>query len=64
VRNNARDPRLPDEIRAYNGTITVGVREAARTYRDANGAEEWLIAQAREQGHGGVLDAFRGQSRT
>ena len=60
VRNGARDPRLPAELRVYNGVISSTVGGARRIIRDTAGVEEWLIAQAREQGQGAALDALRG----
>lgn len=61
VRNNARDPRLPSELRVYNGVISATVGGARRITRDGAGVEDWLIAQAREQGQGEALDALRGR---
>lgn len=62
VRNNARDPRLPSELRVYNGVISAAVGGARQITRDGAGVEDWLIAQAREQGQGEALDALRGRS--
>lgn len=61
VRNNARDPRLPTELRVYNGVLSATVGAARRVTRDGAGVEDWLIAQAREQGQGEALDALRGR---
>lgn len=60
VRNSARDPQLPAEVRVYNGVISSTIGGARRITRDTAGVEDWLLAQAREQGHGAALDALRG----
>lgn len=64
VRNAPRDPRLPEELRVYNGVITARRAGAQQITRDGARIEDWLQGQARELGQGAVLDALRGGEPT
>jgi len=56
VMNHAKDPKLPDQIRAYDSVLTVN--EAGRQtayYKDVNRVEDWLLDQARAHGYGELI---------
>lgn len=60
VANAGQDRRLPEQVRVYNGTVTLVRRGVTRSYADSNGVENWLIQQANQQGYEEAIRRFRG----
>lgn len=57
VRNPAKALDLPTEFLVFRGTLTERPGPQARYLRDTAGIEEFLLAEARRQGFGELLDA-------
>jgi hypothetical protein len=51
--------RQGEQVRAFDATIMLSRDGATQFLRDDRGLEDLLAGQARELGHGDMLDAFR-----
>ena len=59
VRNVAVGGRA-SEFRVFRGVISEGAGRRTNDWRDTQDVEQWLLDEARRQGHGDVLDAIGG----
>jgi hypothetical protein len=57
VQNPAKALDLPTEFIVFGGTLTERPGPQARHLQDTAGIEEFLLAEARQQGFGELLDA-------
>jgi hypothetical protein len=57
VKNPVKDLELPKEFIAFRSTLTERPGRQARYLKDTAGIEKFLLAEARRQGFGELLDA-------
>ncbi|MFQ6029929.1 MAG: hypothetical protein ACE5Q6_20845 [Dehalococcoidia bacterium] len=58
IQNREELAGLPTEFTVFRGVLSETRSGRVSNWRDNGGVESWLLAQAREQGHGEILDAF------